>query len=294
MKNLLIAVSLLFSISLLGQDTTYKQSHWKYGEETAISLTEASFTNWAAGGENTVASNGYIHSFANYEKGNTLWSNKMDFAFGITKTGGERWKKSEDKIYFESRIGITKTPSLYYTANLDFRTQFVNGYHYGSDKTGDSLVSGFMAPAYLTLGVGIDYKPTPYFSALLTPLTNKGTFVHLKELYDIGSFGVDIGKKSKYEFGANLKLSFNKQVFTNIDLKTDLSLFSNYLSNPQNVDILWDLFINMRINKFLTTNFVDNLIYDEDVPIKVEGGNIWPRNQFKQTVGIGITYKITN
>ena len=75
-------------------------------------------------------------------------------------------------------------------------------------------------------------------------------------------------------------------------------MFSNYIENPENVDINWDLLILMKVNKFITASINTNLIYDDDVNITRDknGDGIneinGPRTQFKEIIGIGFSYKL--
>ena len=83
-----------------------------------------------------------------------------------------------------------------------------------------------------------------------------------------------------------------------------LQLFDNYTdkneSNRTNVDVNYDLLINMKVNKWLAASFFLTIIYDNDITIAdldEEGnptGAAGPRTQVKEGIGIGITYKFGN
>ena len=146
-----------------------------------------------------------------------------------------------------------------------------------------------MAPAYIVTGVGAEYKPFDFFSILILPATLKMTVVNVDEYAVL--FGLDEGDNVKYEFGGSMKASFNKEIITNVTLKSKLELFSNYTSNAKNIDVLWDVAVHMKINNFLTTNFVVNMIYDDDVETVREDGTIsGARLQYMQLFGLGLTY----
>jgi hypothetical protein len=83
-----------------------------------------------------------------------------------------------------------------------------------------------------------------------------------------------------------------------VTFSTSLELFSNYLKDPQNIDVLWENILNMKVNKFITASITTNLIYDHDIPVPVErtiNGVIvpgtGPRLQFKEVLAIGLAYK---
>jgi hypothetical protein len=108
---------------------------------------------------------------------------------------------------------------------------------------------------------------------------------------------VDPGKKFRAELGAYANLLFKKdEIIKNVNFQSKLDLFSNYLHNPQNVDVSWENLIVMKVNKFLSATVTTHLLYDDDVLIKVgedsEGDPVLgKRVQFKEVIGVGFTYK---
>ena len=64
---------------------------------------------------------------------------------------------------------------------------------------------------------------------------------------------------------------------TNVNLLTKLELFSNYLKNPQNIAVNWEVLFAMKINKFLTANLGTQMIYDDiiSVPVVKEENGIY-------------------
>ena len=65
-------------------DTT---TGWKRGGVIAINLAQTSLTNWASGGQNSLATNGIFSAFANYKKGTIAWDNSLDIGYGLLKQG---------------------------------------------------------------------------------------------------------------------------------------------------------------------------------------------------------------
>jgi|GEM_PF-2586354 len=66
---------------------------------------------------------------------------------------------------------------------------------------------------------------------------------------------------------------------------------SNYLDQPENIDVNWDLALNMKINDFLSANFQSTLIYDHDILLPVDNeGTKGRRIQLKQLPGVGLSY----
>ncbi|MFH1121694.1 MAG: DUF3078 domain-containing protein [Bacteroidota bacterium] len=262
---------------------------WTTGFKAALTFNQVSLTNWAAGGENSYGGNSFLNLFANLKQGKTTWDNSLDLAYGMVKLGDANLRKSDDKIDFVSKAGhniIHK--NLYLSANLNFKTQFGKGYNYANDTA--LPISNFLAPAYLMLGLGLDYKPYPFLSVSFLPLT--GRLVIINDTTFSVAYGLDPGKTIKGEFGAALKVTFEKDLFTNVNLKSKLDMFSNYMDRPQNIDINWEAMLVLKVNKLISTYVGIQTIYDHDIQIKDKDGRTGPRTQFKQTFGIGLTYSI--
>lgn len=293
MKRTIFTFILTAFISIAGIAQTQTQipdttKLWATGFKAAVTFNQVSLTNWAAGGENSLGGNSMFSLFANLRQGKTTWDNSLDLAYGMVKTGEESTRKSDDKIDFLSKVGhnvINK--NLFLSANLSFKSQFAKGYNYPNDSV---IISKFMAPGYLMLGLGLDYKPFPYLSISLLPLTGRLVFVNDTSLSVV--YGLDPGEKIRAEFGAAFKVTFEKDIFTNVSLKSKLDLFSNYLDRPQNIDVNFEALLVLKVNKLISTYVGIQTIYDHDILILDKDGKIGPRTQFKQTFGIGLTYAL--
>ncbi len=293
MKKLLI---LLMVLPLVGFSQAESDSTkvWKFGGNASINFSQVSLSNWAAGGKSSASGTFLFNSFANYQKGKISWENSLDLGYGLMKEEDSQSVKTDDKIDFSSKFGLKGKGKIFYSALFNFRTQMADGFKY-PDR--DNRISTFMAPGYFTLALGADYKPSDKFSLFVSPMTGKMTVVTDDVLSDEGAFGVDPGKKSRGEMGAFLKTQFKTTVVENVSLETKLDLFSNYLDTPQNIDIHWDILLNMKINDYLSANLITNLIYDDDVSIAIDkdGDGVidekGPRVQFKELFGVGLSFK---
>ncbi len=285
---------------------------WKTGVTLSVSATQTSFVNWAAGGQNSLALTNMGSIFAHYKKKNASWDNSFDVGYGVLRQGDDKiWKKTDDRIDLTSKFGKRASKKWYYAALLNFRTQFDAGYDYPNDSV---KVSDFLAPAYIIGGLGMDYKPTDNFSAFIAPATSKTTIVNNQTLADKGAFGVEKavideatgniitrGEKVRSEFGGYIRLAYQKSnILENVDISTRLDLFSNYLDNPQNIDINWELLISMKINKYITVTLASRIIYDDDMKIGIDTNDdgvhdkFGPRTQYSQVIGVGLAYRFTN
>ncbi len=282
MKKKLLLFLVLVGISSL----VYSQSDttWKKGGKVAINFTQVSFSNWAAGGENSFGGNGLLNLFANYKEGKRIWDSNLDLAYGLVKIGDQTLRKSDDKIDFLTKYGYEIADKLYFSTNFNFKTQFSDGYNYPNDSV---ILSTFLSPAYVQLGVGIDYKPTDYFSLSFLPFTGKLTIVMDQALSDSGAYGVDRGEHIRFELGAAVIAMFQKEIMKNVEFKSKLQLFSNYLENTENIDVDWDSMLSLKVNKYISSFVGVTLMYDDDINITDENGFSGPRTQWKQTFGVG-------
>ena len=296
MKKFLLSLPiLLVALGIYGQDSTDSDTLWKFSGSTSLNLSQLSLTNWAAGGDNSISGNALINLSANYAHEKTSWENKLVLGFGLIRQGTDPLRKSNDQIDFASKLGLKASDKWFYTALVGFNTQFAQGY----DRPGEEdrlKISIFMAPGYLNLSLGMDYKPSDAFSLFLSPLSGKFTFVLDDELSAAGSFGLDPGEKTRAELGAYLKVAFKKEVLKNVTLDTKMDLFSNYLENPQYVDVNWDLLLTFKVNDYLAASLLTQLIYDYDIKFGEdttgdgEFDTFSDKVQFKELFGLGLTY----
>lgn len=306
--SILMCASVFFSSAQTADivDTTI-QSPWKLKAIYTVNGTQTSFVNWSAGGRNNISLLGSINASAYYEKKHMKWSNDLGMALGglqyIEKQAKEGLQKTDDRIDLASNLGYKIKEHLYFSLLGGLKTQMLDGFSYPNDSV---RVSTFMAPGYVSGALGIDYIKSENFSVFTSPFAMKLTIVNNQVLADSGAFGVrkatydefgtmlTHGERLRGEFGAYIKIKFNKTLAKNIDLKSKLELFSNYLDDPQNIDINAEAMFNFKVNSWFSASLQWMLIYDDDIDIRDADGNIGPRTQFKSVIGLGISYKMKN
>jgi len=265
-----------------------KLSNWKRGSLLEMGMTQTSFTNWAAGGNPSLAMNGGVNMYANYAVKTLFWESRLQLAYGFIKQFGAQNKKSDDKFILDSKFGYKAWADKFYLSVLfNFKSQLVNGYNYTSDTT-RVLVSGPLSPAYTSLGVGIDYRPINKLALNFSPLTGSMTIVNKQSLRT--RYGNLVDQKVKLKLGAQFKVDYSAKLFKRVDLITSATLFSDFLDDPQNLTVNWDMTLSSRLNKFFSTNIKTNLIYDDDILIEDAAGITAPRVQFKEIFTFGFSY----
>jgi len=285
-KNIYLFIFLLLAGVVVGQDikdvaaavtkpktgiSADSTKYWNVSGMGTLNVSQAGYSNWAAGGANSLGLIGMINLNINYSKGKHAWANIIDLAYGFQMIGigssAQQYNKTDDKIEITSTYGyaISENKKWYLSTLVNFRTQFSNGYKYPDDST---VISTIMAPGYLVAGVGITYVPSTWFRVYLSPVSGRFTFVLDTALSNAGAYGVTPGKESLGQFGTYFRADFNKDLAKNVNLTSSLELFTDYLNHFGNIDVNWNVLLTMKVNKWLAASINTNLIYDDDVIIK--------------------------
>ena len=280
-------------------------SNWTNSGTVGLNFAQSSYTNWAAGGQNALNWLGTFNYKVNYAKDNFKWDNTLNAALGYSYFNfKQKPVKTDDILEFTSLAGLKATEQLNYSLEFAFRSQSAYGFDYAADST--QYISKFLAPAYVSLGLGMEWVPNEHFSINFAPITGRLTIVNDDYLASIGAYGVNEldandttvhakGDKVKFEFGARLAAKMKYTLIQNVDYESKLELFSNYLNHPERIDVDWQNLFVMKVNSWLNCNFGTHLIYDYDIPFydeltgdKIEGSKV----QFKEVLSVGLMFKL--
>lgn len=273
---------------VLEEDTTHITG-WKKGANISLGLAQGNSSNWAAGAENnSMAINANVNLFAVYKTEKAKWVNNLDMFYALQRTSSQGTRKTDDRFDFYTKYSRTITKKWGFGVVGNFRTQFSEGFDYNQSPY--ELTSAFMAPGYLTIAPGFDWTPVDYFNVFISPISARWTFVSEKYAGLGERYGLDPGKSARLEAGAFVSLVFNKDIAKNVNLRSRMDLFSNYLANPQNLDIFWTNVLTMKVNKWLGVTYNFDLIYDDDVRLFGPNSNA-PRTQIKSLLSVGLTTK---
>jgi len=300
MKKILLIAFLLGAITTYAQDTI-RVGNWEITGKVSFNISQSYFANWSAGGTSSLTTIGTYTMSANYKKGRNSWTNWLDLALGYSLFLDVKPMKTDDKIeYITSYQYQLNNKNWLFTVMGKFASQFAKGYDYSVDSS--TYISKFLAPAYTDIGPGFMYKPNDWFMVNFSPATGSWIIVEDQRLADDGSFGLDpaetdsVGniithaKKVRTMFGAKVMAVLKYEVVKNVTLATKLELFSDYLQNPQNIDINWQVLIGLKVNDWLNVNLQTTFLYDDDVMILDKNGNIGPRPQFREFLMISVGY----
>ena len=269
---------------------------WSKGGVLGLNMGQVALSNWQGGGQSSISGTSLLSLFRNYKQGKTAWDNSLDLAYGLLSQDNGPFIKSDDRIELDSKYGrqFKNNEKLYYGGLVNFRSQFAPGF---ATVAQTNLISRIMSPAYITAAIGIDYKPTSAFSLFFAPVSFRGTVVLDPALNALGAYGVTANESVRHEMGGLVMIKFQDDIMKNINLKSQATFFSNYLDRPENVDLLWDLLLTMKVNKYINASIGTTLIYDHDINIATDDNNdgvfdvSGPKMQFKEVLNIGFAYK---
>ena len=294
MKKIFLSIAFAFVLSSVSAQVNEKEL-LKKNEEVANKLkdekpkgwakkgtftflaNQASFNNWLAGGQSNISGNIGVNYDFNYKSVNWNWDNKIIAGYGLTKLKGQDVQKSDDRFNFNSLAGKKASGDWYYSLFFNLLSQFDSGF----DATSGIKTSHFFSPAYFQFGPGMLWKRSDNLKVNIAPATSKLIVVD-SQFTQLGpSFGVKQGKSTRYEFGAAVNGYYKFKAMENVSIENILNLYSNYLEDPQNVDIDYTLNIVMKINKILTANIAFQTIYDD---------NAFKGFQTREVIGLGVNY----
>ena len=318
MKKLLLLTFLLISFVGFSQDadeTEEVKEGWTRGGNASILFSQAAFNNeWTGGGVSNISGNFSLTYDINYKKGGLVWDNALLAEYGLTKLKDDDFtRKTNDRIVLNSIIGKQiKETNWYYSFYLNFRTQMDSGYEDTEnpllDDNGDPIIidgaqlfetnrvktTHFFSPAYLQTGPGLLWKKSDNLKVNISPAAAKFIFVH-DEFTDVGTdqdaidafneaggyFGVQANETVRFEFGAAIEAYAKFNLMENIVFENFVNLYSNYLEDPQNIDIDYTANVIFTVNDWITANITFQAIYDDNA---VKGF------QIRETLGIGLAH----
>ena len=301
-----------------GPQAEEKPKYWTNTLVTSLSFGQTYLSQWAAGGYNNYSLSGSVDGTAKYAKEKLLGNTRLQLDYGQMYSADKPiLQKTKDRIYLESKWGLeTPVKHLAYSASFDFKTQFGKNYGYGTPKANGedeptrqdwldarTLKSGFLAPAYINLGLGVLWTPKPWFSLNFAPLSGGGVFVDIPDLrktygMQLREEGLDeaIGsnfKAFRLEFGAQLKIDMSWVINDVFTYGTQITAFYNYLTPTVEPRITWDNKISWKLAKYFTLNLSTFMIYDPLVqvnPNREDGKGL----QFKEFFELGFTYALSS
>ncbi len=240
-------------------DTTVKQRSWFYGGLSLLSFSQDYTLNWAAGGDPAFSVKATGNYYLKYRKNRLLWDNTLDIDYGMQRNLKTKVNtKTTDNVDLASNFGYQLKGNWNCAALVKLQTQISDGY------TDNVVTSSFMTPAYLITSLGFEYK-TKDWGIFISPVTGKTTFKLDERFFNGSYFAVDSGLKVKGAFGGFARFTLAKNITPVISVNSKLELFSNYIYEPEKVDVNFEMRWIFKITEWLSFSFYAALVYDYDI-----------------------------
>ena len=130
MKRILLSM-MIFSIFFIAysqdEDVEKDTLGWNTGGLGNLTFSQLALYQWAAGGEPSLSGGALLNLYGNYLTTMSSWKNSVDLGFGLVQQGNIT-RKTNDRIELTSQYGMKASKKWNYSALLNFRTQFTNGY----------------------------------------------------------------------------------------------------------------------------------------------------------------------
>ena len=269
---------------------------WKNSGNALFLVNQSSFSNWTSGGQSSISGTLKIDYNFNYSDNGWDWDTKVISNFGLNKISGSDFlKKTDDRIEINSVLGKKFNNDIIgrwsYSSFFNFQTQFAKGYRFGNDANGNpnrTEKSRFFSPATIQLGVGMYWKKSKDLWVNVAPMTGKLILVNRRFTENLNEnqtyFGVKKGGNSRFELGASIRSYYKSEIFENVTMENRLSLYSDYLDRPQNIDFDCTFNFIMKVNQYVSTNLIFQFVYDD---------NEIRRVQAREVLGVGLNIDLS-
>lgn len=300
MKNsrllVLVIAGLILSPLFMNAQIVVPDSTSKWRKKTMLNLNvnQASFSsNWKGGGINSIGLNTMFDFKADYKDEKQSWDNEIGFTYGFVKNSGQGFRKTLDRFFVDTKYGRSLNKKWDLFGSFNFASQFYKGFKYADDGSDDAdLISDFLAPAFVTVALGVEYHPVEYFKMRISPFAPRLTLLRnnngrFDAVDSIAPYGVEVGEDTRFEwFAFQLTADFDKDIAQNLNLKFKYLMFANYETlEGKTIDHRLDVMLNAKVNRFITVSLGGILLYDYDQDDAV---------QLNQAFNLGFSYSIQN
>ena len=263
---------------------------WDIGAGIGLDLAQLLQINPRVGaGQNRLGLGGAITAYGKYNKNRFRWINTGSWQFGVQKIGVGAIPGTSDKIPFQKAIDelrlnsnagykTSENSKWLYTADFAFLSQVTPSYN-GTDQIAGPLlrdvpglgsIAKFFSPATINFSLGMTYKPNEVLSLYLSPAAYKGIIVLDDAIAALNVHGNEEGKNAFHNFGALFRAIYiNKFADDKLLYSSNLSLYSNYLMEPDHIDVDWQNQIDYMILKNLSISLMLNVLYDHDILVQI-------------------------
>jgi Protein of unknown function (DUF3078) len=250
-------------------EDSLKYGYWTKGTQLGANLSGSAFSqSWQGGGVNNLGMGAVFSNKAQYFRGKGVFTNDIQLQLGflnnLPKVNGKverEFRKNLDRLFLDSKYARKINPKLNWYAGLNLLSQFIRGYDYAN--TSKPVISNLFAPAFLSEGLGLEYKATPHLLLSFGGATLRQTFVLNDEVFEntkkagknkagkdtFFAYGVEQGKKMLFEAGFQGVAAYDKNITKNLNIKGRWQSFYAYAPVSKAVDHNVNLIATAKLNK---------------------------------------------
>jgi hypothetical protein len=267
-----------------------KYGWWVKGTQIGANLSGSAFSqSWQGGGINNLGLGTVLNNKVSHFKGKGVFTNDIQFQLGflnnMPKVNGvvqKEFRKNIDRLFIDTKYSQKIHDRLNWFAGVNLLSQFIKGRDF--TKTNKPVISNLFAPAFLSEGVGLEYKASKYLMLSFGGATLRQTFVLDDEVFEntkkagtnkdgkatFYSYGVEQGKKMLFEAGFQGVASYDRNITKNINLKARWQSFYAYAPISKAVDHNVNILATAKLNKYINLNLGLIGIFDRDQISKAE------------------------
>lgn len=262
-----------------------KPSFWNFSASSSLQFSQLYVSeNWYKGGENNLNLQSNFTFKFNYNNQKKIqWDNTLEIKEGFNTTSSDTLRNihmNNDLLRYTGKIGLQAISNWYYTISAQFSTQIFNGYPTNSDERS----SGFLSPAYLSVGIGMDYKLNKNnlnLSIVLAPLNYDLKFVKDAEIEET-QYGIDEGKFAQHTYGSKITSTFDWQIFSFVKYTGRFEGFTNY----ERTEGSWENTLDFLVNRYIKASLFWHIRFDDSVS-RAQGDSYF---QYYELFSFGLTY----
>lgn len=281
-KKFTITVCMMILLTAVGfaeETEEEKSNEWKLTADFNFNLTQNAYSdNWEGNEKGSIS---WV-STGNFGAQKQLspianWNNTLKLAYGQTHTqaiddsGDKYWEKPEkstDKVDLESIMRFTLKKYIDPYVSFRLETQF-------TDAEDNMFNPKTMSEAAGIARKFIDKEKTELLSRLGFALRQR----MVKDMDTTNDGGIEFVTTFSHNFSEGKKFDSNLRVYKALFYSESDDSNDDWKSP----DVDWENTLSMSIVKYLSMNMYFQLLYDKEVDSD-------PR--FKETLGLGITYKL--
>lgn len=248
--------------------------------EGSFQTSALQFDNWTAGGDNTFSGLATLFVHHRYKQSKFAHDLTVNARYGINYIDNMAFK-NVDELKISEVMSWDIQGSWSYSATLNFRTQFGDGYESRTDQT---LISAVLSPGYMDVSVGFTYAPSGApFKVTLSPIAGNMITMLDDRLYQQGLNGVPAGERVYSSIGPSINASFDKKFWKErVRYRSTLYIFTDIVTPPT---ARWDNWLDLNLSKYLSVKLYGVIYYLESAS---------PRAQYQYSATLGLTYKFRN